>query len=416
MTKLQRLIGPLVLVAAALQSTVALCTAPPFVNVLDYPGVDPTGATDSTAGIQAVLRVHPFGTIDFPAQANGQPAIYSVTSLQVLKSQRLVGAGNPASEIRCMQAARACIVVSDPSGAYMIGGIADLLLHGPGSATSSIGVYLGGDPAGVVSPSADYADSETFTGVGIAGFGTGIRFGNNVWSLKIIGSQIYGNGTGINSPPGVSNSGEAISISAGSGIFNNSGAAIKADSGEFFVSDSSIDYNGLVASGSNIKIYATNDHFEQKVGPFFFNPYGTVDLVMRGVTFLDASSSGTDDKIINIWPQNANVSIDGVSIWSNHPVQYFFWVNTNSGGHTVDIRDVYGNGNRDIAHISNVPNTPKRPQPYTVASLPTCNPAGAGLNADVSDALAPIFYGAPVVGGGHMNVSVHCTGKAWVAQ
>jgi hypothetical protein len=53
------------------------------------------------------------------------------------------------------------------------------------------------------------------------------------------------------------------------------------------------------------------------------------------------------------WPQALNIAIDNVSIWSNHPVQYFMRC---QGAITGIISDsgLHGNGNKMIKALSNV--------------------------------------------------------------
>jgi hypothetical protein len=329
----------------------------PLVDVRAY-GADPTGAADSTAAVQAALTANPNGTIYFPAQTDGSASIYSISSITVLKTQRLLGVGATASQINCTSTTTACIVITDSNSNYVIGGIDNIYLYGPGTGNSSIGIFLGGDPAGVLGSSGNFADGETFHNIRVSNFNVGVKFGNNAWSDRFDGSTIIGNSTGIDFPGGLSNSGEAIGIN--DSVIANGTVGIEDDGGgEFLMTNSSLDYNGTAVSGTavsgtNIILYASNCHFEQSSGNFVFSPSGGVSLVLNGITFLLESSNGTDTKMINIWPQYASVKIDGASIYSNHPVTYFFWINSGSDSTpVVDIKNISGNGNGEITNLTN---------------------------------------------------------------
>src|SRR5579875_170472 len=120
-----------------------------IVNVVAY-GADPTGRTDSTAAIQAALNAHRYGAFEFPAQSNGAPGIYRISSIRVLKTQRLVGPETTAARLSCVSQSAACVVISDPDRSYTAGGLDNIAIQGPGTAGSSIGLYLGGDPKDVI--------------------------------------------------------------------------------------------------------------------------------------------------------------------------------------------------------------------------------------------------------------------------
>ncbi|MCS3451058.1 MULTISPECIES: hypothetical protein [Bradyrhizobium] len=52
---------------------------------------------------------------------------------------------------------------------------------------------------------------------------------------------------------------------------------------------------------------------------------------------------------------------------------------------------------------------------FTVATLPTCNPAMQDAMAAVTDATAPTYNGA-LIGGGAVHVPVYCNGSAWTSH
>ena len=393
-----------------------------MVSVLAY-GADPTGRTDSTAAIQAALNAHPYGAIYFPARANGSPGIYKISSIKVRKTQRLVGSESTASRLSCTSVNAACVIVSDANSSYATGGIADIAIDGPGKGGSSVGLYLGGDPSGSLSPRTDFADGEVFSNILVANFHVGVKFGDNAWMDRFEGSQILGNGTGMDAPTGVLNSGEAMGIT--DTTIANNGVGIEDDAGfEFFIANSSIDYNHVGIKGGGINVHAVNVHFEQRSGDFVFSPYGTVNLMMNNITFLLGLTQGSDPSMIGLWPQSANVTIVGASIWSNHPVTDFLFINRASEAHAqVNLQAIGGNGNRMVRHLTNAMSNPKgvwaagglRLPLSTVASLPPCNAAAKGEMYAVSDAASPTYDGA-LTGGGTVSVPAYCNGSAWTAH
>ena len=395
-----------------------------IVNVVSY-GADPTGKTDSTASIQAALDAHRYGAFEFPAQPNGAPGIYRISSIKVLKTQRLVGPETTAARLTCVSQSAACVVISDPDSSYTAGGMDNITIQGPGAAGSSIGLYLGGDPKSVVSGRRNFADGEVFGNLLVTGFHIGVSFGNNAWADRFEGSLIMGNGTGLDAPLGISDSGEATAIT--DTTIANNGVGIQDDAGfEFLVTNSALDYNQTAVAGGRINFFASNVHFEQRGGNFVFAPYGAVNLLMDNITFLLGGTKGSDASMIGLWPQGANVKIDGASIWSNHPVANFLFIDPHAGhAPQVMLTGIGGNGNGKIRNLTNA--TVQRASPVnlrggglrlpltSVASLPACNRATEGEMKAVSDAEAPRYNGI-VKGGGAVSVPVYCNGSAWTAR
>ncbi len=395
-----------------------------IVNVVAY-GADPTGRTDSTAAIQAALDAHRYGAFEFPAQPNGAPGIYRISSIKVLKTQRLEGPETTAARLSCISQSAACVVISDPDRSYTAGGLDNIAIQGPGTAGGSIGLYLGGDPKDVISGHGNFADGEVFGNLLVSGFHIGVSFGNNAWADRFEGSLIMGNGTGIDAPLGISDSGEATAITD-STIANN-GVGIEDDAGfEFLVTNSALDYNRTGVAGGRINFFASNVHFEQSTGNFVFAPYGTVNLLMDNITFLLGGTKGSDASMIGLWPQGANVKIDGASIWSNHPVANFLFIDPHAGrAPRVVLTGIGGNGNGKIRNLTNEATQPAgqvglrggfiRLPLTTVGSLPACDRATEGEMDAVSDAEMP-RYNIIVKGGGKVSVPVYCNGSAWTAR
>jgi len=310
---------------------------------------DPSGVTDSTPAIAACLKALPAGDIGIPAGK------YKIAGTLVKnRAQNLIGAGSKATFLECQLTIAACVVVADTAGGpnnYSDSRIQDLTIQGPGNNTASIGVFLGGDPAGVLSASNAFGDFASFVNTRITGFGHGIQWGNNAWLNKLSHTLVFGNGSGLYVPAGVTGSGENIGLSD-SAVFNNAEYGIE-DHGNFewMLSGVSLDYNGYGAFAFyGAHIHALNCHFEQSAGSVFFQPYGTASLAIKDSEILLQATSGSDTYILSTWPQSLNVSIDNVSIWSNHPVQYFMRTQGTVNG---NITDLFGNGNKMIQAMSN---------------------------------------------------------------
>src|SRR5581483_3019594 len=141
-------------------------------------GADPTGTSDSTGAFNTCLKEVPRGDLWVPA------GDYKILGTVVKnRDQNLIGAGSKASVLQCKSTTAPCLVVADTGSGVDYGDsrVQDLTIQGPGAGNSSIGVFLGGDPAGKFSPSSAFADSASFMNVRITGFQYGIEWGNNAW-------------------------------------------------------------------------------------------------------------------------------------------------------------------------------------------------------------------------------------------
>ena len=119
-------------------------------------GIDPTGVTDSTAAVQAIITANPGRVLNLPA------GVYQITSLTLTKGQHLKGAGyqdwrdrttwfgyaawlNNANfhgtVIRSTATTGVAITIADTE--VGTGSLSDFILIGPGSGTST-GIQIGG--------------------------------------------------------------------------------------------------------------------------------------------------------------------------------------------------------------------------------------------------------------------------------
>jgi hypothetical protein len=319
-------------------------------SVLAY-GADPTGTKDSTHAFQQALSANSAGRLYLPVQANGAPATYKITApLHLTRRQGLVGAGAGASTVYCTSVASPCIVFADTISPvlYAIGTVENLSIAGPGTDNASIGLYLGGDPAGNFSSPESYAPSVSLHQVLISGFHTGIQWGNNAWGNKLVASEVLSCNTGLYVPTGVKNSGEAISL-VGSTIANNTVFGLNdSQNSEWEISDSAFDYNGIAVNIFGGSLHVTNTHFEQGAGPFVRVPYGSPDLFLLNNNFLLNSPTGNDKAMLDLYPQHYVLVVDGARMFSAHPVANFIF----AGGSPVGrIANLFGNSNGKIASV-----------------------------------------------------------------
>lgn len=310
---------------------------------------DPTGKKDSTAAFAKCLASHPVGDMLVP---DGE---YKISGTIVKnRNQSLIGMGSKASLLKCESLTSPCIVAADTAGInnYAVSSIENLGLEGPGINNTSVGIYLGGDPSGKVSPTKSFADSVNLVGVRVTGFNHGVEWGNNAYVNKIVRSLIFANNVALYTPAGLANAGEATSITD-SAIFNNKRSGIEDHSNfEWMIQGTSFDYNGTAIQFYGAIIHAVNCHFEQDHAQVFFQPWGTASLSIRDSEILIQAPTGDDKYILSVWPQSLNLVIDNVSIWSNHVVRYFMRM---QGAITGAVGNLHGNGNRKIAAFSDCP-------------------------------------------------------------
>ncbi len=309
-------------------------------------GADPLGVQDSTAAFKTCMAKAPAGDVLVPVGS------YRITS-PIVKSrnQGLIGQGSKASILLCQNTSEPCIIAADTTGGpnnYAVSNIQNLGLQGTGS---GIGILLGGDPANILIANTAFGDSVDLVDLRITGFTYGVQWGNNAYINKIERCLIFGNVSGLYAGSGLNNSGEAISVTD-STIFNNSNYAIEDHTNfEWFVHGSSLCYNAwgaVLFYGATMHI--SNTHIEQNEATVVSQPYGYGDLSIKDSTILIQATTGSDQYVLSTWPQSLNLSIDNVSVYSNHPVTYFMHVQGSVNG---TITNVYGNGNKKIAAMWN---------------------------------------------------------------
>jgi hypothetical protein len=389
-------------------------------------GTDPTGSADSTAAFKTAIAATASGTIAFA------PGTYTISSTLVLtRNQQLAGGGAKGSVLICTMVATPCVVVGDTAygpNNYGISTLRDFTLMGQSTtAAGTIGVYLGGDPAGAYSSPSAFADFVNIQSVRITGFYAGLQMGNNAYANKIERSAIFGNNNGIYYPPGLSNSGEAEAISDSS-IFNNSGVGINLPGGgEWFMKGSSFDYNGIAGIWSGGYLYFSQCHFEEPAAPILSVTGGYSQVVIRDSEFLVQNTSGTSTDIFNFAGPGLSLTLSHLSLYSNYTIPAMMNFQGNVTGSITDItagniaalgNTVYSNPNFWTV------NTPWNPgvmagsiryTPVTLGSLGACNSTAEGTLAAITDAQSQTV-GVPVSGGGSYHVMAYCNGTSWTVR
>lgn len=305
-------------------------------------GADPSGKQDSASAFNKCFAAVTVGNIVVPA------GHYKLGSTIVkTRLQNLIGSGSKASILECQSTNSPCVVVADTTSHnnYSDSRIQDLTIQGPGIENTSIGLFLGGDPEGRISPKDAYAEGADLTNVRITGFNHGVEWGNNAWGNKFARALVFGNATGLYVRSGLANSGEGIGLTD-TGIFNNRDFGLDDHCNfEWMMNGSSFDYNGTAMEFFGATIHATNMHFEQSSAQVFVQPFGYGSLSIRDSEILVQANTGTEKYILNLWPQSDNLVLDNVSIWSNHPVTYFLHAGGTIKG---SVTTLYGNGNKNI--------------------------------------------------------------------
>lgn len=277
------------------------------------------------------------GTVRIPAGA------YSF-STTIIKPRCVWIAGDaPGTVMTYTPTSGTAIAIGDSGSgtAYLRGGLKRLKVIGSGSA---IGLWLGGDPAGIVLPSGDFGDGQVIISLQLQGFGTAIEWGNNAWLESFYSIELNNGATGITAAGGALNSSENNAFFGG-GIFNMSGAAVAATEGQEFVGVS-FDFNGAPSAGG---LY-TACHFEQQSGVFISGISATIS---GGDAVLD-STTGSDGAMFKATGTNPQWSIRGLSVFSGHSVTNLVdWSGASGADASLRISGLYGNGNHEIGAITN---------------------------------------------------------------
>lgn len=279
-------------------------------NPILFPG------SDIGAQINSAISALPQSAFGEPCGTIVVPAGYYAFSTSIVKPQCVFIEGNGAN-LHFTATSGAALVVASPysnSDPYSSGGVSHLSLSGVGG--SSIGVYMGGDPAGSISRSDYYAADQSFVDDQIFGFGTGVQMGNNSFLDTWRGGAISSNNIGVYFPCGTTNAGENYSFYGM--VVNNGGVGFKQDCGaEIKLYGGGVDYNVTAAiTGAGIYVTAYGTHFEQRNAPIILGQgvSATQQLNLFGGVLYASAPGGDDPSFITIGGVSSNVRLDAVDL------------------------------------------------------------------------------------------------------
>jgi hypothetical protein len=218
-------------------------------------------------------------------------------------------------------------------------GIRNCHVMGPAPATSSpIGLYLGGDPKGIISPSGSYAVNVEISGTTVNGFSCGLSNGNNAWAVKIFNSAFMLNYDHICSPV-ATNAGEKMTM-VQTQVSDAAHLAFNLDTPntEWTVTDSWCDYNVLACIGGNgINMQFTGGHIEQPNGPVVSVTSGswTNYLSLSNMEVILTSQTGAEPGYMDVqggstFTDSPYINAINVRLYESHHVPHFL---NASGGH-----------------------------------------------------------------------------------
>ena len=300
-------------------------------NVLNY-GADPTGTNDSYTAIMNASSAAGCGRVFFP---NGY---YMVSAGGLTKPRCQIWEGEsqrgntPTNGVMIIasQHTAPLIAIGDNVGTntHVTGGLENITLTATGT-TQGVGLWLGGDPAGKVFPSADFGNEQTLNNVDIFNFSVGIEVANGAFSNICVNCHVHTNTTGILSPSSASP--QEANDFVGGEIAGNFADGLEDDNGsEFHFETTHLDYNGLAIGGSKIFVSMTDSWLEQSSGPMVtIATNGT--FIDKGSHWLYGASSGSDTSFINVTATTfTQVSVYGSQFGSSHTVSYVVhWAGTN---------------------------------------------------------------------------------------
>ncbi|MGH3165677.1 MAG: hypothetical protein ACRDN0_07260, partial [Trebonia sp.] len=294
---------------------------------------------EGTASLAAVLP-RPGPGVDIGAETNGAirllgcgeiilpPGRYR-SSVSIVKPPCISLRGSGDTTIEYAGSRAAIVVYGSGESSEAPGGLADLQLVGPGPDGSSVGVYVGGDPAGSISPVWGQATDQTFAGVRVARFGRGYEFGAGVGRLTWLDGALTQNGIGLLWPGTIEGDGSQLSLFA-TAVSGSYGPGLDLGGGEWLgygllVSDNSGggspqitgDRVSLECFGCSIE--SLNGDLVVATGP------GPQKVVLVGGRLGLMGVRGSDGEFLRVGGTDSALVMDGVELQSLHPVAAPAW-------------------------------------------------------------------------------------------
>jgi hypothetical protein len=329
--------------AQAAEALLAPIANPVFTGLVTAPVLGTTMATS----LNGVLNANQFPGADIGAKVNAAIAALGANGGRVFipsgsysqsttivkpRNVSLVGAGAYSTTLTFTPSTGWAVVITDSFGAsinYPEGELADLSLVGPGSGSTTGGIYLGGSDSGTfngvaspsvgISPVGNYGDHQNINRVRVFnGFGVGWQMGENTWSCTMF--QCLFSNNGVSAYVGGStgeNSGENICF-IGCRFQNSTIGLQSADSNQTDVHciGCSFDYNTSWAikigtAGSNQCVTIDHCHIEQQTK--WLQNYGFTSLI--GCDFVNGTNSSILGYLID--NQNEGLTVVGGTFFNS---------------------------------------------------------------------------------------------------
>ena len=326
-------------------------------------------------------------------------------------------------------------VTLNPSGAIYVGwGLENCNLVGPGSATSTTGLLIGGTNGAI---GAEISSSR------ILNFGTGISFGNNAFLDDLSHDFIANNGRNLNIPSGLTATGESIVFNATTFAQTESYVAncVTVDIGgapNILFSSGSFDNCQYEQSGIGTSVSMAGMHFENPdrpgTAPFVNMTGGSLSLVSPdfGATNSGSASvpasfialaggklSMSNARVLNL---SANaitqvIALSGTAEFhesgtrnDSGPAIRNLWSYAGSGcasasGNTFAFNESMACGTFRIDVV---------PVVSDIGSLPGCSSRLEGMRAVAQNCTASCSTGGICVSGGSTHCEVYCNGASYV--
>jgi hypothetical protein len=318
-------------------------------NVKAY-GAKGDGVTDDTAALIAATPTA--GKVYVP------PGNYKITGTWIIPRSVSVECSSDNASIINYVGTSAAVAIGDAAGStlYPRGAMHNCRIRGPGTRGSTVGLLVGGDPAGVITPNTYYADEYSFYNVTITEFHWGLELGKSTWLNSFFNCGFIANAIGIYYPSAGTNGVENDSFHGGV-VANSVTNAMQIDGmAQLRFFGTSFDYNISPIIGYMLWLEFYGCHFEAPNGPFIDNTGnpGSVHIIITGGEAVFEKTSGNDVAYFNIdscGPGcDAQLSISGTRFQSEGRTvtQIVNYIATNmSGGGSLRIENLppyYGPG------------------------------------------------------------------------